>query len=46
MKFIALIKVDGSSGYIKPHVKEPNHISFWMYDAFEVEKAIVKVEPL
>jgi hypothetical protein len=46
MKFIATIKVDESSGYIKPHKKEPNHLSFWMFEAFEVDKAIVKVEPL
>ena len=46
MKFIAFIKVDESSGYIKPHEKEPKHLSFWMFEAFEVAKAIVKVEPL
>lgn len=46
MKFIASIKVDESSGYIKPFEKEPNHLSFWMFEAFDVEKAIVKVDPL
>ena len=45
-KFVAHIQVNSSCGHIKPHAKDQQHISFWMYEEFEVENAVVKVESL
>jgi hypothetical protein len=46
MKFVAHVKVDSACGCTKPHPKDPQHISFWMYALFAPEKAVVKIEPL
>jgi hypothetical protein len=45
-KFIAHVKVNSRCGIVKPHQKDDNHLSFWMFLAFSPEKAIVKIEPL
>ena len=46
MKFIAFIKVDGSSGELKPHDNNSNHLSFWMYAGYKAENSVLKVAPL
>jgi len=46
MKFVAHLSVDKSAGMVKPHARDPEHISFWMYASYEPEKAVIKIEPL
>jgi hypothetical protein len=45
-KFVATVKITKASGYTKPHTKDANHLSFWMYEEFDIMGAIEKVESL
>jgi hypothetical protein len=44
-KFIAVVKVNASCGMVKPH-QDKEHLSFWMRDSFEPEKAVADAIPL
>lgn len=46
MKFVARFKVTGSEGKIKPHEKDPRHLSFWIRESFAPENAVEEYKPL
>jgi hypothetical protein len=45
-KYIAHVQVHEDAGRIKPHDTNGDHISFWMYEDFDVQAAVKKVEAL
>jgi hypothetical protein len=46
MKFIAHVQVTKTCGRLKPHDKDKDHLSFWMYNSFHPETAVINIVSL